>query len=384
MPTDKLTRCPHCKAAFKVSEAQLAVANGRVRCGACMNVFDALAYSLGDAKDASPETEQNEENLQENLEKFAAEEPSHEELDNELIQDNPEQDSDSDQYSGNSPFGGELSDSFMELDEDQNKQGKDSFRNEMNLSDDTPDDESWATKMLEEESKVEPPPAPPVSKATPKQEAHEPLTASRDEVETHEEEHDPFGFPESGSGDDEHISFYYEDTEDEPKRSKLASTLLIGFNTLLVLVLLALASWFHYEKLAKYPQIAAAYQQACNLLGCQLPELSDISKIRSHNLIVRSHPTTKNALIIDAVITNEADYAQDFPDLALYFSDINNQTVAQKLIKPKQYLSPDVLEWQQLPSQQPIHISLEIVDPGKEAVNYSLKFFPRKKEQNPS
>ncbi|WP_197486112.1 MJ0042-type zinc finger domain-containing protein, partial [Oleiphilus sp. HI0061] len=45
MSNQRLTQCPHCKASFKVSEEQLSAANGRVRCGACMNIFDAIAYS---------------------------------------------------------------------------------------------------------------------------------------------------------------------------------------------------------------------------------------------------------------------------------------------------------------------------------------------------
>ena len=75
------------------------------------------------------------------------------------------------------------------------------------------------------------------------------------------------------------------------------------------------------------------------------------------------------------MIVNEAAFNQAFPDLALYFSDINKNIVAQRLFQAKEYLSGDLASWHEMPSQQPIHISLEIVDPGKEAVNYSLKFF---------
>ncbi|TNC81398.1 MAG: DUF3426 domain-containing protein [Oleiphilus sp.] len=380
MPADKLTRCPHCKAAFKVSDSQLAVANGRVRCGACMNVFDALAYSLGDAKDALQETPTADKELEQNLEQFAEAAPPHEELEDELIQDDPEEDADSESYSGKDPFDGELSSSFLELDSGQSKDSRDSFMDEAALAEETPDDESWATRMLEEENRTEPAPARTEQDKQADLPPEAPLTASREDSDRTSQNTDPFGYEQQS--DNEHISFYYEEIDETPKRSKLASGLLIGFNCLLVLVLILLASWFHYEKLAKYPQIATLYEKACEQLGCQLPELSDITRIRSHNLVVRSHPTTKNALIIDAVITNEADFPQDFPDIALYFSDINNQTVAQRLIKPEQYLSTDILAWQELPSQQPIHISLEIVDPGKEAVNYTLKFFPRKEPDN--
>lgn len=42
-----LTRCPHCHTTFRVTSEQLKVRQGRVRCGACSEVFDALE-SLAD------------------------------------------------------------------------------------------------------------------------------------------------------------------------------------------------------------------------------------------------------------------------------------------------------------------------------------------------
>ncbi|UXY16772.1 DUF3426 domain-containing protein [Chitiniphilus purpureus] len=39
----QITRCPNCRTAFKVSETQLAAHGGKVRCGKCSFVFNALA-----------------------------------------------------------------------------------------------------------------------------------------------------------------------------------------------------------------------------------------------------------------------------------------------------------------------------------------------------
>jgi len=36
-----ITQCPHCGTSFRVSEEQLSIANGSVRCGACLQVFSA-------------------------------------------------------------------------------------------------------------------------------------------------------------------------------------------------------------------------------------------------------------------------------------------------------------------------------------------------------
>jgi predicted Zn finger-like uncharacterized protein len=41
--TSPTTRCPHCRTVFRVTAAQLQAHGGQVRCGRCLQVFDALA-----------------------------------------------------------------------------------------------------------------------------------------------------------------------------------------------------------------------------------------------------------------------------------------------------------------------------------------------------
>lgn len=50
-----ITRCPACSTAFRVSPEQLALRNGRVRCGHCYRPFDALAHRIPDEPVAAPE-----------------------------------------------------------------------------------------------------------------------------------------------------------------------------------------------------------------------------------------------------------------------------------------------------------------------------------------
>ena len=91
MPTERLTQCPHCKASFKVSEEQLGVANGRVRCGSCMNIFDAIAYSISkiDNNNETPSTPSSDNPLVD-LEESILNKPETE--DDSLFQDNPDED----------------------------------------------------------------------------------------------------------------------------------------------------------------------------------------------------------------------------------------------------------------------------------------------------
>ncbi|MFL6970097.1 MJ0042-type zinc finger domain-containing protein, partial [Pseudomonas alvandae] len=41
-----VTQCPHCHTSFRVSHAQLSVARGVVRCGSCLQVFNAARQLL--------------------------------------------------------------------------------------------------------------------------------------------------------------------------------------------------------------------------------------------------------------------------------------------------------------------------------------------------
>ncbi|MNY20773.1 hypothetical protein D3C86_1542730 [compost metagenome] len=96
--------------------------------------------------------------------------------------------------------------------------------------------------------------------------------------------------------------------------------------------------------------------------------------MKSSNLTVRNHPTHPGALTVDAIIYNRATFAQPFPLLELRFEDINGQPLARRSFKPGEYLAGELAGRTDMPPQTPIHISLEIVDPGTHAVNYSLGF----------
>ena len=44
-----VTQCPHCQTSFRVNHAQLSVARGVVRCGSCLQVFNAAKQLLEQA-----------------------------------------------------------------------------------------------------------------------------------------------------------------------------------------------------------------------------------------------------------------------------------------------------------------------------------------------
>ncbi|MBS7726059.1 DUF3426 domain-containing protein [Pseudomonas lalucatii] len=131
---------------------------------------------------------------------------------------------------------------------------------------------------------------------------------------------------------------------------------------------------YHFEELARQDQYRPWFEQLCPSLGCVLPSKVDIAQIKSSNLVVRSHPEFSGALVVDAILYNRAPFTQPFPLLEMRFADINGQLLASRRFKPSEYLAGELAGQAEMPPQTPIHVSLDILDPGTQAVNYSLSF----------
>ncbi len=146
--------------------------------------------------------------------------------------------------------------------------------------------------------------------------------------------------------------------------------------TLATVVLLVLFAgqvlFFNFQNWAKDPQWRPVYQVVCQVSGCVLPSVQDVNAMTTRNLVVRSHPELANALVVDVLLVNNKGFSQPFPDLSLQFTDLNENTVASRVFHPDEYLSGEAAGQQLMPSKTPIHVALEIIDPGQEAVSYAV------------
>lgn len=151
----------------------------------------------------------------------------------------------------------------------------------------------------------------------------------------------------------------------------------LGWLALNLFGLLALGAQYanyHFDELARQDQYRPWFEQLCPELGCKLPSKVEISLIKSSNLVVRSHPDFAGALVVDAILYNRASFSQPFPLLELRFADMSGQLLASRRFKPSEYLAGELAGQAEMPPQTPIHIALDILDPGTKAVNYSLSF----------
>lgn len=145
--------------------------------------------------------------------------------------------------------------------------------------------------------------------------------------------------------------------------------------TLVFVALLLLAvqvAWLEFHRLSRIEPYRSLYAIACQHLNCTLPDLVDRSKIQTSNLIVRSHPEVEGALMVDVILQNNAPFEQSFPSLLLTFANLRNEPVASRRLTPDEYLGGELAGIDVMPIKQPIHIGLEIADPGSEAVSYNI------------
>lgn len=164
---------------------------------------------------------------------------------------------------------------------------------------------------------------------------------------------------------------------DEEPKSNLGRNLLLTLGVLILMVAgVAQYIYFNFDTLARTPQWRPLLEQACNTLGCRLPSQVDLDSIVGTNLVVRSHPHERNALVIDVIIKNNAPFEQPFPAVQLNFEDMNGNPVAGRRFQPVEYIHDPSIDFQRMPPQTPIHLTLEIVDPGRSAESYQIEFLP--------
>ncbi|MFZ5757212.1 MAG: DUF3426 domain-containing protein, partial [Pseudomonadota bacterium] len=142
----------------------------------------------------------------------------------------------------------------------------------------------------------------------------------------------------------------------------------------MLLVLLGQYMVFNRDTLSRDPSWRGVYEVACGAIGCTLPGDNAVNRIQGANLVVRSHPSVANALVVDAVVYNRAPFAQPFPQLELGFTDAEGNPVAGRVFTPEEYLKGELAGAVSMPPDTPIHLSLEVIDPGATAVNYELRF----------
>ncbi|MFD1216016.1 DUF3426 domain-containing protein [Microbulbifer celer] len=407
-----VTRCPHCSTSFHVSEQQLRAARGAVRCGSCLQVFRAdenIVFNEDDPEQPVTTRKAIEELLEDDdflihddIELDGEDHADASGSDSETAQDRkPAPPAEPKPAPREQPL---IDDAFGEqqwhdLSNDREKSSDNHYALKPDALDEieSDPDNPWAEEIASEETAGIPGPGEwdnPIANenadnsdllADEQFDQRRPGTAAPESLATE--------IPSPGARSGETSRGMVDDApllpRDQlisgigpaplevawqPKRhSRVRSGLWALSALLLILIAIGQTAYFRFDTLSKREPWRQIYAAVCPTLGCQLPAQVDVQSIHTANLVVRSHPQIPGALAVEAVLINRAPFEQPFPALQLEFSDIKNRPVASRRFVASEYLKGELAGRRLMPTGNPVHIAIDIVDPGAEAVNYELQ-----------
>ncbi len=382
------TLCPHCSTCFRLTAEHLNAAHGNVRCGNCGAIFNALdnPAPAPDLADEMPDLER----------------------DNPLLQDDSPLDDPWDPGGGEQHLNEPQPDSIGSLKEEPTEDG---------LWDlDTPDDMARLPDQQELYREQEftplggdasPPPTPaPLGKSSPEGKTPLPDLPEATEEKIHEsclENMEDYTIEELEKlflGDDEEpqppppdpgtaqvaeqpaslpataSERLPDSTPHRPATSILDNWMLTSAGSLLlILLLLGQYIWITRDYLAQhYPESRPLLGEMCQWLGCRLALRRDPDRLHITHRDVRTHPTAKEALLINATFVNRAPFRQPYPLIELRLSNLRGEEIGSRTFLPREYLAgePDIKAG--IPPDGLVYLVLEIADPGRHVVNFEFKF----------
>ena len=72
-------------------------------------------------------------------------------------------------------------------------------------------------------------------------------------------------------------------------------------------------------------------------------------------------------------MTNHAKFRQPFPNIDVYFKNMQDKVIAARSFEPSEYLRGVIATSKTMPVRQAIYLSLELDDPGSKATGYEIK-----------
>ena len=115
-------------------------------------------------------------------------------------------------------------------------------------------------------------------------------------------------------------------------------------------------------------------ERACESLHCELPPRHDVSQLTLVSRDIRPHPSVKGALIISATVRNDGDFAQGYPVVEITLSDLDENRIAMRRFRPREYVSDTRALAAGLAPGATAALVVEVQDPGKNAVAFEFKF----------
>jgi len=160
------------------------------------------------------------------------------------------------------------------------------------------------------------------------------------------------------------------------ERARRSRRSLVGWgavNVVLVVLLMAQLLFAQREAFAQDPTLRPVLARMCAVAGCTLPPRRAVDQVELVRRNVYAHPNVKDALIIDVTFVNNATFAQPYPVLTVSLGNLHGEPLIRRNFKPREYL-PELGPNARMAPGSPVHVSLEVRDPGREARTFEIGF----------
>jgi len=130
---------------------------------------------------------------------------------------------------------------------------------------------------------------------------------------------------------------------------------------------------FRTEIIVLYPETKPTFATICAATGCELtlPRKAELVGIEDSDL----HPDPSGRLTLVATLKNRAPFAQEFPYLELTLTDTADQPLVRRVLAPAEYLPPKTAADKGFGANTEIAVNLAIEAPGIPAAGYRLYLF---------
>jgi predicted Zn finger-like uncharacterized protein len=144
--------------------------------------------------------------------------------------------------------------------------------------------------------------------------------------------------------------------------------------TLLILLTVINITWTFREPLLETPGINAWMKRMGWMQTEQQGLLKDPQQIQLVSRDMHMHPTRAGILVLSLTFVNLASRNQVYPQLEVTLMDATNQPVAQRRLRPMEYLRPGADTKAGLAADVYLPVLLELGDPGEQAVGFEIRF----------
>lgn len=142
---------------------------------------------------------------------------------------------------------------------------------------------------------------------------------------------------------------------------------------LLMLLVLQYAWFMAGDLAATFPSVAPALDEFCALTGCETNRRSSEEGVRVVSRTVRPHAEYTSALSVKATLENRSPEVRPFPVVVFVLYGKDGRAVASRAFEPAEYLNGGTMPTEGLASGSRVDIAFDLVAPSTVAVSFDLR-----------